>query len=88
MQDGKPCGQLGHPDYYKCSDDEIMLVIKHTHFLPLSMQDTGRNDFHSAKKIKAPGSIKIWTWKTDRTGERWRRIPREVCENLGWVNEI
>lgn len=87
LQDGQICGQKGHPDYYKSNEQKIVLVVKHTHFLPLSMQDTGRNDFHNIKKIKAPSTVKIKTWKTDRTGDRMRRIPDEVRENLGWNDD-
>lgn len=80
LQDGKPCNQKGHPELYKSGEYHIVAVVRHTHFLPLSMQDQGRNDFHSNRRIKAPESIKTWTWKISKQ----RKYPDEVRENLGW----
>ena len=80
MSDGKICGQPGHPEIYKSAEDHIVAVVRHTHYLPLSMQDTGRNDFHYNKRMIAPESIKKYTWKVARL----RKYPEEVIENLGW----
>lgn len=80
LSDGQICGQPGHPEIYKSDEYHIVAVVRHAHFLPLSMQDSGRNDFHNNKRMMAPESIKQYTWKIKNN----RRFPIEVIENLGW----
>lgn len=82
MEDGKMCGQHGHPDFYKNSDTTLMAQVKHAHFLPNI--DIGRNVFHSQSEIRAPRAMMIPTWRTPRGRNRWQRIPDEVKRNLGW----
>jgi hypothetical protein len=82
MEDGKECGQYGHPDFYKNSDTTLMAQVKHGHFLPNA--DIGRNVFHAQEEIKAPQSMKVQTWRTPRGKKRWANIPRDVKNNLGW----
>lgn len=80
LTDGKVCGAKGHPEVYKSGEHHIVGVVRHTHFLPLQIQDMGRNDFHKQKKMKAPESIKRYTWKINQQ----RKFPDEVRANLGW----
>ena|ERR1044072_5909331 len=83
LEDGKICGQQGHPDYYKCDETHLIMVIEHVDFL--EDKDKGRNCFHSTgKKIVAPESIKVNTWRTYRGKDRWQKIPKEVKRGLGW----
>lgn len=82
LSDGQPCGKKGHPEIYKSGESHIVKVINHVHFLPLYLQDVGRNDFHNNGRIKAPESIKKKTWKVDQ--ERLRKYPDEVRSELAW----
>lgn len=82
LDDGKICGQQGHPDFYKSDEDHLAIVIEHAHFL--ENKDMGRNVFHKIGIIEAPEEIKVKTWRTYRGAERWKKIPYEVRKNLGW----
>ena len=82
LEDGKVCGCYGHPDYYKKDEDNLVVVVKHAHFL--SDKDKGRNAFHKIKIIPAPQEIRVYSWKTYRGPERWKKIPMDVRMNLGW----
>lgn len=83
LEDGKICGQQGHIDYYKCDDTHLISVIEHVDFL--ENKDIGRNCFHSTgKKIVAPESVKVHTWRTYRGKDRWAKMPKSVRKALGW----
>lgn len=86
MEDGKICGQLGHPDFYKCDDEHVIPVIEHSHFLP--DKDIGRNVIHRVgKPIYYPEHMRVYTWRTYRGPDRWKKIPKEIRKALGWEDE-
>lgn len=84
LPDGKVCGKLGHPDFYKYDEDQLIGVVEHAHFL--INKDKGRNCFHSQPNaiIPAPMEIRHYTWRTKRDIDRWLCIPGSVRENMGW----
>jgi hypothetical protein len=82
LENGKMCKHNGHPDYYKCSDTELMAEVKHAHFV--NDLDIGRNLFHGIKRVAAPRSVKVVTWRTPRGKDRWNKIPKAVKRSLGW----
>lgn len=83
MDDGAPCGQIGHPDLYKCDEDHVVPIIEHAHFLP--NKDIGRNTFHKVgKPLYAPQTMRVYTWRTYRGPDRWKKVPESVRKALGW----
>lgn len=80
------CGNYGHPDFYKHDEKHLIPIVEHAHFL--INKDTGRNVFHKVgEPFICPEEIKVHTWRTIRGYDRWRRMPKEVRENLGWETD-
>lgn len=84
LKNGNICNRYGHPDYYKHDEEHLIMVIEHGHFT--NNKDEGRNCIHSTGKvIKAPRSIRVYTWRTYRGKDRWLKIPKQVRKALGWI---
>lgn len=80
------CGQLGHPNVYKADEHTVIPVVVHTHFT--KDKDVYRNlfcgfDNKKVARIDAP-ELAIPTWKIVRDINRYRFMPRNVRQNLGW----
>ena len=83
LDDGKPCGQVGHPDFWKHDEQNMVPVVQHGHFL--IDKDKGRNVNHKVGEPRyCPAPMRKYTWRMFKGKERWMSIPRGQKKAMGW----
>ena len=76
------CNHWGHPDVYKVDNDTAKVVVTHTHFL--TNKDVYRSLHCSLFNFVATESLKKHRWTVIRGDDRFKWIPSDINNKLGW----